>query len=350
MSTRHATWILLLASLLLVSPAKAQEGDPDFTPSNNELDQDLDDSLRDEYTDEEEVTPPVPPVVADVDHEDTDRLRLRFGGIASYAWSSLTNVEMSHREGRSGGQTVDLHPGDDGADSSFDLENGAGNYRMWLGLGRYVSLQGAWFHGRFRDAAVLGRQPGSTPGFTFGRTQFVNGDVVDVSHELQIADYDIVVHPLNLNWIRLDLSLGVRYVYWRTKVERHSRRYSKEDERLEGLIPMVGVGLTLSPVSPLAFFVRARVGTVEYERESSYHRERGRDHRGRRRVHHVDAKERSHTSAEIDAGFTITIDNTIGLIFGAKIQYIELERIVPSRSMRLEGYANSLYVGLFLNF
>lgn len=339
---------------LLAAPAAAQDREQDFTPSNEELDRDLDESLAEEYSEEE-----APSEAAKEDHRDCcghdghhhdegpddrdghDRLRLRFGGLAAYAWTGLSNLEISHREGGSGGGVIELAQEED---DDFVFDNGAGMYRAWIGIGRYVSLQGGWFHGRFGDTNALSNDSGGTPGFTFGGSRFNNGDIVEINQELRVADFDVVVHPLTLKWIRLDFSLGARYAYWETRVERLNRSYNKEEDRIEGLIPMVGFGITVSPVEPLAFFLRGKVGTIEYEREGGYYRRTN----GRRR--YVEPKNREHTSAELDAGMTFTIANTFGFIVGARIQYIELERVVPDRSSRVEGYASSLYAGVLLNF
>ena len=334
---------------LLAAPALAQDGEQEFTPSNEELDRELDESLAEEYSAEE--APPkqekIPDYAAEHDEEAKDdddghdRLRLRFGGLAAYAWTGLGNIELSHREGGSGGGVIELAHEDN---DDFQFDNGAGMYRAWIGIGRYVSLQGGWFHGRFGDTNALSNAADGTPGFTFGSSRFNSGDIVEINQELRVADFDVVVHPLTLKWIRLDFSLGARYAYWETRIERLNRGYNKEEDRIEGLIPMVGFGLTLSPVEPLAFFLRGKVGTIEYEREGGYYRRTN----GNRR--YVEPKERSHTSAELDAGMTFTIANTFGFIVGARIQYIELERVVPDRSSRVEGYATSLYAGVLLNF
>ncbi|MGE0712797.1 MAG: hypothetical protein AB7N76_34220 [Planctomycetota bacterium] len=331
---------LVVGLLAFAGPALAQE--QEFTPSDQELNQDLDESLRDEY-DTPPPPPPPPPVCDDEDDHDSDRLQLRFGGLAAYAWTSLSRVKLSYREGNSGGGKIDFgrSRGHDRGDNEFEFQNGAGFYRGWIGLGRWVSLQGAWFHGRFQDSNVLGG-PNGLPPFTFGRTTFRAGEVAQVKHELRVADYDIVLHPLNLSWIRLDLSVGARYAYWGTSITRRTGPYRKEEKALEGLLPMAGVGLTISPARPLTLFIRGRFGSIELERKGGY-QGRGRNRR------YVEPKTREHTSAELDGGLTLTIEG-IGIILGARIQYLELERTVPERSARFQGYASSLYAGLVFNF
>ena len=338
-------------SPLFVSQAYGQDADdPEaFTPSDDELDRELDESLREEFESEPEpdyeVVPPYKAPPPKVDAERDDRLRLRLGGMAAYAWTAFHDLEISHAEGNRGGDTVvfDGYDEDDDA-NSFEFENGSGYYRAWFDIGRYVTLQASYSHAGFSDTAALSNNPGGTPGFVFGNTVFQTGDVAEVSYTRRVADFDIAVHPLNLDWIRLDVTFGARYVFFGTQVERHTRGYAKDEKNLEALIPMIGLGLSIRPVQPFEIFVRGRIGGIELEREEGTYRRRN----GERR--RVEPFRREQASVEVDAGFSLTLADTIGIIVGAKIDYLEIERENDDERTRFEGTASSLYAGVILNF
>lgn len=344
----HPLRSLLLSALLgcagAGAPAWAQEAGEDFTPSESELDQDLDQSLADEFA---EAPPPERPVVPTPPPpsggKTDDRLRLRLGGIAAYAWTGFHDLEISHREGNRGGDTVLFEGGDGDQSQSFEFESGSGYYRAWFDIGPWVSLQGAFSHAAFKDTNVLSNTPGGTPGFVFGDTAFQTGDAIQVRYTLRLADFDVAIHPLHLDWLRLDVTLGARYVFWQTRFDS-VRSGQNQEKTLEALIPMIGLGISFRPVSPMELFLRGRIGALELEREEGRYRRR--DGQTRR----IEPFKREQSSLELDGGVAFTIDDTIGVVLGARINYLEIERQTEREQTRFEGTASSLYAGLIVNF
>ena len=263
--------------------------------------------------------------------------------MAAYAWTGFHDIEVSHQSGNRGGDTVSFDGGDGDQSQAFEFEGGSGYYRAWFDIGPWVSLQGAFSHASFKDTNVLSNSPGGTPGFVFGDTVFQTGDVVQVRHTLRIADFDVAVHPLSLSWIRLDVTFGARYVYWQTRLDR-VRSSQIEEKALEALIPMIGLGISVRPVQPMELFVRGRIGALDMERkEGRYRRRNGQSRR-------VEPFRREQSSVELDAGVAFTVEETVGIILGARINYLEIERETESERSHFKGTASSLYAGLILNF
>lgn len=343
----------LAACLLVSAPAlagPAADDEPptgeEFTPSEDELDQELDESLRDEYEwVEEEEDPATPAPIPTPPPSSSDReIRLRLGGMAAIGFTGFNDIEISHRKNTRGGDTVLFDSEDGDQDEAFEFESGSGYYRAWFDIGSWVSLQGAFSHVSFKDANVLGTAVGATPGFVFGDTTYQTGSVVEVRHTLRIADFDVALHPLHFDWLRLDVTLGARYVYWETTLDRRSGNYARERESLEALIPMVGLGISLRPVQPFEIFLRGRLGSIEVERkEGSYRRRNG-------QREEVKPFKREQSSVEIDGGFSFTFDETIGLIVGARIDFLEIDRTTEDQHTRFEGTSSTLYAGLLINF
>ncbi|MBL4849159.1 MAG: hypothetical protein JKY65_26845 [Planctomycetes bacterium] len=330
---------------MVAAPAIAAPPADDFTPSNDELDQDLDESLRDEYAEPEPKTAPVPPVPPPSDSNDAKGIRLRLGGMAAYGLTNFHDIEISHRKGTRGGDTIVLDGDDGDQNSAFDFENGSGYYRTWFDIGSWVSLQAAYSHVKFKDINALSSAEGGTPGFVFGDTTYQTGSVVEIAQTLRIADFDIALHPLHLDWIRLDVTLGARYVYWQTTIDRLSPGgFARERERLEALIPMIGFGISLRPVKPFEIFLRGRIGSIEVERKAGSYRRRN----GKREQ--IKPFKREQSSVELDGGFSFTFDETIGLIIGARIDVIEINRQTEDQQTRFKGTSSTLYAGVILNF
>tara|TARA_R110002072_G_scaffold260953_1_gene419559 strand:- start:141 stop:1214 length:1074 start_codon:yes stop_codon:yes gene_type:complete len=352
LSSRLLGAAALAGCLFVASPAFAGPADDDptgdeFTPSEDELDQELDESLQDEYEwveeEEEPARPaPVPAPPPSVTH---DRgIRLRLGGMAAIGWTGFHDIEISHRKNTRGGDTVVFDSEDGDQQGAFEFENSSGYYRAWFDIGSWVSLQGAYSHVSFKDANVLGTSQGATPGFVFGETAYQTGSVVEVSHTLRIADFDVALHPLHFDWLRLDVTLGARYVYWETTLDRRSGTFARERESLEALIPMIGLGISLRPVQPFEIFLRGRIGSIELERkEGSYRRRNGQREQ-------IKPFKREQSSLEIDAGFSFTFDETIGLIVGARLDFLEIDRQTEDQHTRFEGTSSTLYAGLLLQF
>ncbi|MEZ6184776.1 MAG: hypothetical protein R3F62_07180 [Planctomycetota bacterium] len=327
---------LSAALLFSVAPAFADDDHPEpFDPPNEQIDRDLDDSLRREYDGNGQ---PLPPVDPDQDPpssppKEDDRLHLRLGGMAAYYYTQLKNVEVSRREGAVGGADIDLD------DQGLDLdEEHSLTYRAWFDIGKFVSLQGGFRTTEYSDL----RQP--TSGFTFGSTTFAQGQYLETEIEVLSADFDVVIKPLNLSWIELGISFGARYVYWETRFSSPQNPATNEDQRSEALVPMVGMSLALRPVRPLELFVRGRIGHFEYEREEHYRRRSG----GQLRLEEEYNKEA--TAAEFDAGIKLLIDDTIGLIAGYRLDFMEIESERASRAEAIKGTAHGLYAGLVIQF
>lgn len=339
---------LLVATPALAGPADDDPSGDEFTPSEDELDQELDESLRDEYewVEEEEEEParpaPIPPPPPSATR---DRgIRLRLGTMAAIGWTGFHDIEVSHRKDNRGGDTVIFDSEDGDQENAFEFENSSGYYRAWFDIGSWVSLQGAFSHVSFKDTNVLGNGHGATPGFVFGDTAYQTGSVVDVRHTLRIADFDVAIHPLNFDWLRLDVTLGARYAYWETTIDRRTTTYARERERLEALIPMIGLGISIRPVKPFEIFLRGRIGSIELEREEGTYRRRN----GRREQ--IKPFKREQSSLELDGGVSFTLAETVGFIVGARIDYLEIDRTTEDQHTRFEGTASTLYAGVLLQF
>lgn len=338
---------LLVAAPAFAGPADEDPSGDEFTPSEEELDQELDESLRDEYewVEEEEPVRPAPPPPPPPSSSSHDRgIRLRLGGMAAIGWTGFHDIEVSHRKDTRGGDTVIFDSEDGDQPNAFEFENGSGYYRAWFDIGSWVSLQGAYSHVSFKDANVLGTSEGATPGFVFGDTVYQTGSILEVQHQLRIADFDVAVHPLNFDWLRLDVTLGARYVYWETTLDRRSGTFARERESLEALIPMIGLGISIRPVKPFEIFLRGRIGSIELERKEGTYRRRN----GQREQ--IKPFKREQSSLELDAGFSFTLDETIGLIIGARIDYLEIDRQTEDQHTRFEGTSSTLYAGVLLQF
>jgi hypothetical protein len=351
LSSRLLGAAALAGCLLVAAPAFAGPADDDpsgeeFTPSEEELDQELDESLRDEYewVEEEEEPARPAPVAPPTTRQQERGIKLRLGGMAAIGWTGFHDIEVSHRKNTRGGDTVIFDSEDGDQENAFEFENGSGYYRAWFDIGSWVSLQGAYSHVSFRDANVLGTSEGATPGFVFGDTTYQTGSILEVRHTLRIADFDVAIHPLNFDWLRLDVTLGARYVYWETTLDRRSGNFARERESLEALIPMIGLGISLRPVQPFEIFLRGRIGSIELERKEGTYRRRN----GEREQ--IKPFKREQSSLEIDAGFSFTFDETIGLIVGARLDFLEIDRTTEDQHTRFEGTSSTLYAGVLLQF
>lgn len=339
---------------LFALPASAQDADEEFTPPNEVIDEELDRTLEEEYEGGGPSTPappppqprveqvepppaPPPPPPPPPSRRSRKDIELTLGGVAAHYTSVLRRIEVSYREGGRGGAELKLDDERLGTIAEPDAEDSQ-FYRAWLGIGRHIELRGGFWRTVYRDERPAGRT------FSYGATTFSQGRVLRTSLDVMTADLDLVLKPLDNSWVTIDLSAGARYAFWRTKFEdRVAGPVVGERSTLEALIPMVGLGLELRPVSALQLHARARVGHFEYERDEETVRRHG-------ELHHVEYKEREQTSVEVDAGFSLILDETIGVTVGYRLDHIEMERTVKSRAETVKGTAHGLYAALLLEF
>lgn len=315
------------------SPAASEEDDgPPFRVSDDAINEDLDRSLRKEFDEDHppppEVTSAPPPPV-----QEDDRLRLRLGGLAAHYYAQLQDVRVSYREGTSGGQKIEVD--EDDAVADFDAEN-TQLYRAWFDIGKHVGFYGGFWRGVFRDD-----QP-TTEGFTFGRTTFLVGELVDTRVELMTADLDLVIKPVNVRVFELGIHLGARYMFWETEFKTQIPGRS-ERSRLEAAVPVIGASLALRPARWFELFARGRVGYLTYDRPKSTHFDDG-------ELHTIDAKEKTAKTVEIDVGLKFIVADTIGLVAGYRLDHLRIEREVDERDEGVKGTAHGLYAGLILDF
>lgn len=349
---------------LLLSPglALAQEGG--FTPSNDELNRDLDESLRQEYEAPPPRATPVAPTCTrphcdehrhhhpdrdepDEGEEDEDRFELRLGGMMAHWMSRLQDVKLAHREGSQGGAefelkqvyTLDDDIDLDDLDDPNDVWHHTQTYKAWFDIGKHVSLQAGFWRTVYRQDGAA-RQA-----FQFGRTSIAAGQGVEVKMDLAVADFDVVVKPINNRYLSLDLHFGGRYIRWQTRVRRSDSPTQLEDtSTLEAGVPMVGLGLTLRPLRELQFFARGRIGYLAYERDAHYVYEGG------GQWDYVERKERKTVSGQAEAGILVMFFDTIGFTVGYRLDYMELEREVDERRSAFEGFAHGAFAGAVLEF
>lgn len=331
--------LVLAAALVLPGLARAQDGPtveesgPPFRPSNDQLDEELDETLQQEY-DEDHPAPP-PPEPAPPPPPPEDRFELRLGGLAAHYYAIVRDVEVFHRDHGSGGEDIELDERDAVAD--FDPRH-LQHYRMWIDLGKHVSFEGGFRRGVFR-----GEQPVARDAFTFGQTTFQRNENVETTIDTLTADLDLVVKPVNNRFVELGLHLGSRYMFWRTELKSTASALRRETSTLEAAVPVVGASLALRPVRPLELFVRGRVGYLEYDRPESTHYSNG-------RLRHIEAKDKEAKTCELDAGIMVTIDQTIGVIAGYRLDYLRIEREVDNRAEGARGTVHGIYAGLILEF
>ncbi len=333
------TRFTVLAALLLLSAAPAS-ADEAFTPSNEQIDEDLDRALEQEYQGAAEAPPPPPPPPDYAGEATRERrgLEVRLGLMAAYFHAFLNDVKISRVDDGQGGGDIEFarfDAGDDSPGFEFDGE-GTGTYRAWLDLGKYISLTAGARYARFEDTRTLSAAPGGTPGFDYGATTFQTGDQLRAEFAILITDYDVVFKPLNNKWVTMELSLGGRYVQWNTELTGES---GHEKDRLEAVLPMVGFGLTLRPIQELSLFGRARVGHLKLEYEDDEDS-----------VTVGEKTEREHTSLEADVGLSLIFEETFGFIAGYRFDYIELSRQKGNDSEGVEGVVHGLYGGLIVQF
>jgi hypothetical protein len=328
--------LALAAALVLPGIARAQDPiedtGPPFRPSNDQLNDELDETLQQEY-DEAHPPPPAEPTPPPPPPPD-EGIRFRLGGLASHYYAIARDVTVYHRDGTSGGLPVDLDDGDAVAD--FEPRH-LQNYRMWIDLGKHVSFEGGYRRSMFRDERAIAQ------GFTFGRTAFTTNETVNTSIDTLTADLDLVVKPVNNRWVEIGLHLGTRYMFWRTELKSAASALRRETSTLEAAVPIVGASLAIRPVRPLELFVRGRVGYLEYDRPESAHY-----HNGRLRT--IEAKDKEAKTCELDAGISVTIDETIGVVVGYRLDYLRIEREVDDRSEGVKGTVHGIYAGVILEF
>lgn len=331
--------VSLAGVLVLPGVASAQESDgPPFRTSNDELNTELDQSLQQEFDEDHPApTEPPPPVNGGgAPTCDDDRLRLRLGGYAAHFYTQLQDVKILYREGTSGGLEVLID--EDQAVADFEPEN-TQLYRAYFDLGKHVSFEGGYWRGVYRSEGQA-----NTNAFTFGRTTFAAGENLSTQFEVQIADLDLVVKPINNRWFMLGVHLGTRYVYWRSQIDSNDVPDRTEESTLEACMPVIGASIAFRPARVFEIFARARVGYLDYDRPESTRTEDDGE------VDTIDAKHKISKSAELDVGVKLILFDTIGVIAGYRIDYIRVEREVEERTEGVRGTAHGVYAGLILDF
>lgn len=317
---------VVLCLVLGASIGRAQDGSGEFKPSNDQVNKELDDSLRKEFEPPPPPPPPPPPVI--VHHKD-DRLKLTLGGMAAHMVAVLDDVTVSHRDHGTGGNDIDLDQVSD-----FDEEH-TQTYRAWFEIGRHVALEGGYRGGVFRDTSA------NPTAFVFGRSAYAAGEMLDTKIETCTADLDLVLKPLNNRWIGLGIHLGARYMFWRTDLK--GTGMNREESTLEAVVPVIGASIAFRPFKWWEIFARGRVGYLSYERDSGHYHHGDHDH-------YVEAKEKEAKSVELDVGMQFLIADTIGLIVGARLDYMDIEREVDAREESAKGTMKGVYAGLVLQF
>jgi hypothetical protein len=326
-------------------------GAPPFTPTNevdNEVDQDLDEALRREYDESRQPPPPPPPIDPDLDpppskDKGEDEFRLRLRGYAGHYASFLDGLTLSYREGLSGGEEIEFGEGEDLDDDQDlgdidDVSNGQ-LYRGWIDLGKYVSIYGGYLQSLHSESVQ------ATDTFTFGRSTFLQGDQIDTRFELRIADLDFVINPVNNRYFTLELHVGARYVFFESRLRTvGGLTDDTESSRLETVLPMIGIGMQFRPIQEIELFVRGRFGHFSYERDAETRVDSDGD------VDTIEYKDREATSMELDAGVMIVLFETIGVVGGYRIDYLDLERDVDSRGESVEAFSHGVYAGVVLDF
>ena len=346
--------ILVLCGLLLAGlTAQAQDAPPPTDSSapdttqqgadqDAQLNRELDETLEREYADPDRPRSrrSLPPVDPDRDppssrrdrreRDDGFRIRLRaFGG--HYA-ATFRDVQIGYREGLQGGDLVDLD--DNLARFGFSHTQ---LYGGEISLGRWIGLWGGYHEVHHRYQKLNPTE------FGFGRAPFAENDIVQTSLEFRTADLDLVVKPLHTQHATIGLHFGARYMLFDSEL-RSALDGQSERSRIESTVPMVGLELRLRPVRFLEAFVLGRIGHFEYERDEAYVRRRNGS------VDRYEAKTRSATAAELNAGLSFTLFDTVGLLVGYRLDYFEMERVVDARAERAEGFAHGPYAALMLQF
>jgi hypothetical protein len=348
----------LFLSALLLLPGAVLAQDEGFTPSNEELDRDLDESLRREYqapppqthTGRYDPNPdPSPPVVTDPGEsgDADDEFELRLGGMAAHYFMRMQDVSISHREGANGGQEIELEEvfsldddiDLDDLDDDQDVWQHSQSYKVWFDIGKHVSLQGSFWRTVFRSQATAQQN------VRFGNSSFAANQVLQTKLDVAVADFDVVVKPINNRYVSLDLHFGGRYIYWRTQVRRVNTSSQQDEQRtIEAGVPMVGLGITLRPAKEFQIFARGRIGYLSYERDAHWRVDDDGD------IDYVERKERETTSGQAEAGILVMLGDTIGFTLGYRLDYIEMERDVDERRTHVEGLAHGAFAGAILEF
>ncbi|RMG12409.1 MAG: hypothetical protein D6731_13895 [Planctomycetota bacterium] len=339
---------LLAAALLAPVSVLADEEPAPFVPSNEEVDRELDRALEREYRSPPPASEPIPDYAAAEEEEEGARAfgaRLRLLG--AYWHPAITDLEFYRRVGTNPRQVVKIEdPYEVDLDGDDDLEGSPGGfYGLTLDLGRHVALRGGFAHATqlendFQVGAVGGVQP-----FTYGDTSWGSGDVLELSHEVYLGDFDVVLRPLNNRYVTIDLSLGARYLSWEVELTRNLAARPQERERLEAVVPTVGFGLALRPVQALELFASTRVGHLSYEVDAGWRWDDWND-----KWEYQERKERESTSVQVDLGLSLTIADTLGVIVGYRYEFIALERDTDAEGKGLEGAVHGLFAGVILQF
>lgn len=329
-----------------IALAQDEDDHPPFNPTNEQIDRELDASLEREYgpdgrpiergprvPGERRGAPPPPS-----DDDDDDGWEITLGGLAAHYHTYLRTARVAYREGSSGGSRIDLIS-QTGAGMDFDPESSQ-TYRTWIDFGKWVSLEGGYRHTVHRG------QDTAANTFSYGTRTYQAGRLVESKLDLATIDADLVFKPLNNRWFEIALHFGARYIYADVDVaETQDPVNTRQRQRTEAAVPMVGLGIAFRPIRGVELFARGRIGHFGYERDAGFVYDEDDDE-----LDYVPPKEKSATSGELDVGLQVVLFDTIGIIGGWRLDYIDMKREVTQRSEKIRAISHGLYAGMVLQF
>jgi hypothetical protein len=325
-------------------------------PFNDPVDRHLDETLRREYGDPNGPPAPQPPEdtrfapppihVVNNHHEDDDDFgKFRLGFLAAGAGSYVRDARVG-----SAGTHADRGWG-------AQLRFGA-----WIDLGRYFSIEGAYavtgFEKGRRDDR---RNPYAFSGWGYGTVPEPRRD-----YAFETADVNLVVHPFACDLGQLDLLVGGRYLSGELTTRLPYSYYNfgygigpgpKVRSRLEGGMPMVGIGGVLRPVKTNGFtlelYARSRVGGFSYRDDGYYgdHADRGYyggGYRANGRWHVRPADKYMAATIEAEGGVRFIFADTVGVALGARYEYNEIHKSDLTSDNRADWRSVSPFVALFV--
>lgn len=284
---------------------------------------------------EAEPAPPPKPPKKHKDEDDDDPFRVYLFGMAAHWSARIFDVYVGSSKGGAYGPHVSL---DGEKNAVVDLEDDpAQTQTYWgsFGLGRYVSFSGGARTAFYRADST------STRNFVFRGQQFFTGQALTTKFQFLTSDLNLEVHPANGKWGRLDLILGARYMM--TDVTFRNRTTNTEvEQRVEAVVPMIGVGAAVRPIHAKAFtlelYARGRIGGLSYE-------QRGVTRSGRRIDREFEAM-----AAEAEGGIALVFFDTLGVIGGYRFEMGEIDRQDRTDRKQSSWKSEGPFAGVLLQF
>lgn len=305
-------------------------------PADPEVDRRMLRALREEYEGDGSGAPPpvnepydAPPyddtIIIDTDPE-PDWVRFRIE--VSFWATTLGQTDLTTRRG-------DLRSKFDATDDGIgDYESkGSPLIKAEVGFHPVVSLTGLFHSSTFKSEETLNRN------ILFADRGFAEGTMLESEITVTAGEGHLSIHALRLDWLRLDLMLGVRYQKTTVEFENKGDGLGPERKRFELVTPMVGIGFAVKPWSWLEFYGEAHVGGIEYDASD--------DDDGR--ISEFD--ERTLSVATLDAGVRLGYQNCFGVVLGIRVEAYEQE-LFTGRNMDdvIESAIGGPYAGLFFGF